>query len=159
MTFEDTPLCPGVRGVVVRDIAEQQAHVGSVDDESEVVVYADGEEGTVLRLVQPMEAHPRAVGIHLEVEGCRLNRPLFVPAQSSEAVREGVRDQELHQSTRKTFMTSSPRWLITFTAMRPDSGFGKGREVSLCRDSHASSLISALSVVFSALYGSFAPRK
>jgi aminoglycoside phosphotransferase (APT) family kinase protein len=28
--------------------------------------------------------------------------------------------------TPKTFMTSSPRWLITLTAMRPDFGFGNG---------------------------------
>ena len=46
-------------------------------------------------------------------------------------------DPELHQSTRNTFITSSPRWLMTFTAMRPDSGLSKGREVSLCSVSHA----------------------
>ena len=33
--------------------------------------------------------------------------------------------------TRNTFITSSPRWLITFTAMRPDFGLSNGREVSL----------------------------
>jgi hypothetical protein len=43
------------------------------------------------------------------------------------------------QLTRKTFMTSSPRWLIALTAMRPVDGFGKGREVSLLRLSQASS--------------------
>ena len=48
---------------------------------------------------------------------------------------------------------------MTFTAMRPDSGLSKGRDVSLCSVSHACSLISALSVVLSALYGSFWPRK
>jgi hypothetical protein len=40
--------------------------------------------------------------------------------------------------------------LITFTAMRPDLGLAKGREVSLWRVAHASSSISALSVVLSA---------
>ena len=58
---------------------------------------------------------------------------------------------EFHQSTRNTFITSSPRWLMTFTAMRPDFGLGNGREVSLFSVAHASSLISAFSVVFSAL--------
>ena len=53
--------------------------------------------------------------------------------------------------TRNTFITSSPRWLITFTAIRPVDGLGKGRDVSLWRLSHASSSISALRVVFSAL--------
>jgi hypothetical protein len=33
--------------------------------------------------------------------------------------------------TLKTFITSSPRWLITLTAMRPDLGFLNGREVAL----------------------------
>lgn len=28
------------------------------------------------------------------------------------------------------FITSSPKWLITFTAIRPDLGLAKGREVS-----------------------------
>ena len=35
---------------------------------------------------------------------------------------------------------------MTFTAMRPDSGLWKGREVSLCRVDQASSLISAFSI-------------
>ena len=54
-------------------------------------------------------------------------------------------------STRKTFITSSPRWFITLTAIRPDSGLSKGREVSLFSVAHASASISALSVVFNAL--------
>jgi hypothetical protein len=47
-------------------------------------------------------------------------------------------------------MTSSPRWLITFIAMRRDLGLSKEREVSLWRVAHASSSISALRVVLSA---------
>ncbi len=50
--------------------------------------------------------------------------------------------------TLNTFITSSPRWLMTFTAMRPDDGLSNGRLVSLWRDCQASSLISAFSVVF-----------
>ena len=48
---------------------------------------------------------------------------------------------------------------MTLTAMRPESGLGNGRDVSLCSVSQASASISALSVVFSDLYGSLAPRK
>ena len=47
---------------------------------------------------------------------------------------------------RKTFMTSSPRWLMTLTAMRPEAGLGKGREVSLWRVAQASGSISAFRV-------------
>ena len=32
--------------------------------------------------------------------------------------------------TENTFITSSPRWLMTFTAIRPDFGLAKEREVS-----------------------------
>jgi hypothetical protein len=45
---------------------------------------------------------------------------------------------------------------MTFTAMRPEVGLAKGLEVSLLSVSHASSLMSALSVVLSARYGSLA---
>ena len=61
--------------------------------------------------------------------------------------------------TPNTFITSSPRWLMTFTAMRLVEGFGKGREVSLCSVAHASGSISAFRVVLRDLYGSPAPRK
>jgi hypothetical protein len=46
--------------------------------------------------------------------------------------------------TLNTFITSSPRWLITLMAMRPVLGLSKGREVSLLSVAQASSLISAL---------------
>ena len=36
---------------------------------------------------------------------------------------------------------------MTFTAMRPDFGLAKGRDVSLLRVAQASALISAFSVV------------
>ena len=61
--------------------------------------------------------------------------------------------------TRNTFITSSPRWLMASAAMRPNEDRSKVREVSLLSVDQASSLISALKVVFSALYGSPAPRK
>ena len=53
--------------------------------------------------------------------------------------------------TRNTFMTSSPKWLIAFTAIRPVLGLGNGRETALRSESQASSSISALRVVLSAL--------
>ena len=48
---------------------------------------------------------------------------------------------------------------MTLTAMRPESGLSNGREVSLWSVAQASASISALSVVFSDLYGSLAPKK
>src|SRR5436305_3323485 len=61
-------------------------------------------------------------------------------------------EMEIHvcAHVRNTFITSSPKWLITFTAMRPLTGFANGREIALWSVDQASSLISALSVVFRA---------
>src|SRR5665213_11725 len=53
-----------------------------------------------------------------------------------------------HRYTVNTFITSSPKWLITFTAMRPVDGRGNGREVSRYRVAQASSSISAFRAVF-----------
>src|SRR6266850_1954493 len=84
------------------------------------------------------------------------HRLLFYTTSNASSAAAATR---LDQSTRNTFITSSPRWLMTFTAMRPDFGLGNGREVSLWSVAHASSLTSAFNVVFRALYGSLAPRK
>ena len=51
------------------------------------------------------------------------------------------------------------RWLMTLTAMRPDSGLEKGRDVSLWSVAQTSESISALRVVLRDLQGSLAPRK
>ncbi len=52
------------------------------------------------------------------------------------------------QATWYTFITSSPRWLITLTAMSPLWGFANGTDVSLLRVAQASASISSLSEVF-----------
>ena len=51
--------------------------------------------------------------------------------------------------TLNTFITSSPKWLMTLTAIRPFGGLSKGREVSLLSVAQASGSISAFSVVLS----------
>ena len=52
------------------------------------------------------------------------------------------------QATWYSFITSSPRWLITLTAMLPPSGLANTTEVSLLREAQASALISAFREVF-----------
>ena len=68
-----------------------------------------------------------------------------------QALRRGAAGACQSAHTRNTFMTSSPRWLMTLTAIRPDVGRSNGRERSLRSVAQASSLISALRVVFRAL--------
>ena len=50
-------------------------------------------------------------------------------------------------------MASSPRWLITLTAIRPDSGLVNGREILLRSVAHAPWSTSALKIVFRRLVG------
>jgi hypothetical protein len=50
------------------------------------------------------------------------------------------------QTALNTFITSSPKWLITFTATRPLMGLSKGREVLLWSVAQASSLTSVAGV-------------
>src|SRR5437667_1071329 len=66
--------------------------------------------------------------------------------QSPPVVASSGRDEDPGHVSLNTFITSSPRWLMTFTAMRPDLGLSKARDVSLCRVAQAASSISALSV-------------
>src|SRR5579863_5676 len=108
---------------------------------------------TILDVFEAMDNQPRprlANDDYLHARSCG-------PSQRTAHLANSVLNG--HQFTRNTFITSSPRWLITFTAIRPDFGFSNGREVSLFSVAQASSLTSAFSVVLSDLYGSFAPRK
>jgi hypothetical protein len=58
-----------------------------------------------------------------------------------------------------TFSTSSPKWLMTFTAIFPVVGGSNGWLVARYSFSHSASSISARSAFFSFAYGSSAPRK
>ena len=62
-------------------------------------------------------------------------------------------------STRNTFIASSPRWLMIFTAIRPKLGTSNGLDTAEFNVAQASASISAFKVVFNALYGSCAPKK
>ena len=75
------------------------------------------------------------------------------PAGSSDGAGWGGEDRAVRitRHTRNTFIASSPKWLMTLTAMRPEAGLGKAREMSLLRVAQASGSISAFSVVLSAL--------
>src|SRR5665213_1289305 len=128
-------------------------------DKADVPADADGPEILILRLVELMKAHAGTGRIDLQVKGRRFDRLLLVAGEASKTISECVGDTEFHHDTLNTFMTSSPRWLMTLTATRPDFGLGNARDVSLLSVAHASASISALSVVLRALYGSFAPKK
>jgi len=56
MPFDLAPLGPGIGGVVVGDIAEEQATRRPVDDHPEVVIDAHRPEIRITRAVEPMKA-------------------------------------------------------------------------------------------------------
>src|SRR4051812_43998309 len=70
-----------------------------------------------------LQSRPRRTTRHQVRQGATLpaRRPAIAAGSSA----------RIGQVTLNTFITSSPRWLITFTAMRPRDGFGNGRDVSL----------------------------
>ena len=132
---------PAVGGIVVIDVAEQEAILCAVNDDADVRADAHGPEIFITGAVEPVELQARARGIDLHIKGGRLDRFLFVTAQSSKTIGEGVGNAEFHrgsgqwlvvggygrcQGTRKIFITSSPRWFMTLTAMRPEAVFRMG---------------------------------
>ena len=63
----------------------------------------------------------------------------YVEALVHERPDASSRDVRVCHGTLNTFITASPRWLITFTAIRPLVGLSKGRDVSLFSVAQASS--------------------
>jgi hypothetical protein len=148
--FDFALLCPPVRVIVVANVAEQETGRGPMNDEPDVARSAHGPEVLVTSLFQLVELMAGMRGIHLQIVDRGLDGLLLFGVEPGETVGKRIGDAELHQ-TRKTFITSSPRWLMTLTAMRPDFGLSKGRDVSLWSVAQASWLISAFSVVLRAL--------
>ena len=136
---------------MVIDVAKQETGVGLVNDQADVAAHAHRPEVLVLRLFELVESAVPDGRVQLQVESRRLDRLLLVSGQPGEAVGERVCDPEFHQLHLEHLHHLVAKVLMTFTAMRPDLGLSKGREVSLFSVAQASSLISAFRVVFSAL--------
>ena len=100
MSFQPPSFCPLVRGVVMVDVAEQEARRRPVDDQPDVATDPNGPEVLVLRPVDLVQLQPRMRRVHLQVERRGLDRLLLVAGQLREAVGEGVGDAELHSYRR-----------------------------------------------------------
>lgn len=96
-------LRPAVGFVMVINVAEQEAALGLVNDEPDVGTHPHGPEVLILRPVELMEAHAVTCCIHLQVKSGRLCCLLLVACQPSEAVGEGVRDEEIHSVIPQAF--------------------------------------------------------
>ena len=127
MRLDPAPFRPGIGVVMMADIGDQQALAGLVDDQPDVAIDARRPEIRVLALVDAVELETVAGRVHLQIEDARLHRLLVQAGQPVEGGGEGVGDQEVHRHhTPNTFITSSPKWLMTFTAMRPLRAAGTG---------------------------------
>src|SRR5688572_25488966 len=89
MGFQLATFGPAIRGIVMVDIAEEQAVGSFVNNETKVAAHAYRPEVLVLRSVQSVELHAGIGGIQLQVERCRLGKLLLVAGEASEAVGEG----------------------------------------------------------------------
>ena len=97
-------------------------------DQAYVPIDPDGPEILILGPVELVKREPRRRRVQLQVDGGDLRRLLLVTGQLCETVGKGIGDPELRgtRHTRNTFIASSPRWLMTLTAMRPVGGPGEG---------------------------------
>ena len=96
MGFEFAAFGPVVGRVVVRDVAEEEAGIGAMDDDTEVEVDADGPEALVFGAVEFVELEAGLGGVDLEVESCGLGGFLLVAGEAGERGGEGVGDAEFH---------------------------------------------------------------
>lgn len=110
--FDAAALGPGIGVVVVADIAEQQAGLGAMQDDADVVAGAGSPEILVFGAVDAVQFQGRRGRVDLKIEGGGLGGALLLGGQAREAGGEGVGDAEFHHSTRRLVAlatkTSSP---------------------------------------------------
>ena len=90
-------LGPGVGGVVVVDIGDQQAGARLVQDQPDVAPDARGPEVRIFRLVDPVHLQSRCGRIELQVHYRQLDGLLLLRRQAGEGGGEGVGDAKVHQ--------------------------------------------------------------
>jgi hypothetical protein len=85
-----------IRVVVVVDVAQQQAGLGSVHNQADVETHANRPEVGVFRFIELVELQRGMSRIQLEIEGRGLYRLLFVAGEFGKAVSERVCDAVFH---------------------------------------------------------------
>ena len=90
---------------MVVDVAEQQTAFGSMHDQTDVEIDADGPEAVVAGFFQLVEVEAGMGGIDLQVEGGELCGFLFVIGQPRQAVGERIGEYYIHFRIRDPIMT------------------------------------------------------
>src|SRR5207237_573854 len=88
--------CPCVSFVVMIDVTQEKTLPASVDNQTNIAANAHGPEVRILGLVELMKLQSRLGGIELQIKRRSLCSLLLIRGQTSEAVGEGIRDEEFH---------------------------------------------------------------
>ena len=102
-------------------------------------------------MVKLVEAHTRTGRVELQIEGGGFHRLLFLTRQPRKAIGERICDPEIPSGHREHLHHLVAEMIDDFDRDPAGLRFRKRARVSLLRLAQASSSISALSVVFSAL--------
>ena len=130
MRLDATAFGPNISLVMVPNIGQQERGVGLVHDDADVIAGADRPEVLIARTINAVELQPRRGRVELQIEGGGLRYLLLVSGEPAQSGGEAVGDTEFEAHTVKTFITSSPKWLMTLTAIRPLCGRRNGRDTS-----------------------------
>jgi hypothetical protein len=87
---------PLIRPIVMSDVTQQNAGVGPVDDEPNVLIDPHRPEIAVPCFVEPVELQSWIRWIHLEIKRSGFNGTLLVVCQPSEAVGKRIGYPEFH---------------------------------------------------------------
>ena len=111
--------------MLAKPIVEALIPIARLPNVKEVeAVVVERVDASLVPKIYPALSHCSEAG-----QGARAALPWFPPLYTVDVPVKPVVLEE-HPYTPKTFITSSPKWLITFTAIRPPAGRSNGREVS-----------------------------
>src|SRR4051794_27998775 len=90
VVLDPPPFGPGIGGIVMPDIAEEEAGLGPVDDQPDAIISANRPEIRVTRPVEPVQTQARSRRVQLQIERRHLDSLLLCPAEPREAGGEGI---------------------------------------------------------------------
>lgn len=96
MGLDPPPLGPGVGGVMMIDIGDQQARARLVEDQPDVAIDPRRPEVEILRRRDPVHLQTRRRRVQLQIHDADLHRLLLLRGKPREGVSEGVGEAEVH---------------------------------------------------------------
>jgi hypothetical protein len=85
-----------IGGIVMPDVAEQQAGFSPVNDQSNVTAYPNRPKSAIFRSFELVELHARMRRVQLKIERRRLYGLLLIAGEFGQAIRKSVGNPEFH---------------------------------------------------------------